>query len=439
LFAALYKDRLRFDHKRKRWLIWGEHHWREDEDGALRRYAKNAARQREVLARPLEEKEHEKQRIWAFESESRSRLDATLILAQSEVLLADAGTEWDADPWLLGVPNGVVDLRAGGLRVGRQNDKITVVTKATFDAQASCPRWHRFLNEIFEGDTELIDYVWRAVGYSASGHTSEQCLFLCHGRGANGKSTLLETLRFALGEYAYNTPFSTLELQSRSSIPNDVAALAGRRLVVSSETNESSRFNEARVKALTGGDTITARLLYKEFFEFGPTAKYWLALNHVPSVKDDSHGFWRRVRLIPFLHKFEGQEQNMRLTAELQGEAPGILAWMVSGCLEWRRRGLASPQQVKSATESFRQLMDAVGEFIEDECVLDTGAEVSSADIWTSYLDYCNENREQPPLTRKEFSARLEAKGLSRARTDDRKRTRIWKGIRLKTSLESYA
>ena len=437
LFAALYQDRLRFDHKRKRWLIWRDQHWRADEDGALRRYAKSTARQRAILARHLEEKEREKQRNWASVSESRPRLDAMLILAQSEVLLADAGTDWDANPWLLGVPNGVVDLRTGNLRAGGLNDKITLVTKAAFDAHASCPRWLRFLNEIFEGNAELIDYVWRAVGYSVSGNTSEQCLFLCHGQGANGKSTLLEILRFLLGEYAYNTPFSTLELQSRSSIPNDVAALASRRLVVSSETNESSRLNEARVKALTGSDTITARLLYKEFFEFGPTAKYWLAVNHVPSVKDDSHGFWRRVRLIPFLHTFEEHQQDPHLKEELQAEAPGILAWMVSGCLEWQKRGLDCPQMVKSATESFRQQMDVVGEFIEDECVLDTGAEVSSADIWATYLDYCEANREQHPLTRREFSARLEAKRLSRSRMDDRMRTRIWKGVRLKTSLES--
>ncbi len=166
-----------------------------------------------------------------LESESRYRLDAALKLAQSVRSLADPGIDWDADPWLLGVANGVVDLRSGTLRRGSPSDRITIHTDIQFDSSALCPRWNQFLVEVFEDNQELIDFVQRAVGYSLTGDTSEQCLFLIFGGGSNGKSTFLEVLRRVAGGYGHNMPFSTLEIKARTSIPNDVAALAGRRLV----------------------------------------------------------------------------------------------------------------------------------------------------------------------------------------------------------------
>ena len=228
-----------------------------------------------------------------------------LRLAQSELPITDSGENWDSDPWLLGVANGVVNLKTGKLLQGNPLQQIKLHTDVAFDPAARCPQWEQFLADVFKGDAELIGFIQRAVGYSLTGDTSEQCLFLCYGGGSNGKSTFLEVLLHVLGQYAHSLPFSAFELQARSSIPNDVASVVGKRFVTAGETSESARFNEARIKGLTGSDTLSARFLHGEFFSFKPAAKIWLAFNHKPGVADDSQGFWRRIRLIPFEREFK--------------------------------------------------------------------------------------------------------------------------------------
>ena len=244
-----------------------------------------------------------------------------------------------------------MNLQTGRLLNGTLSQRITRHTDVAFDPAAQCPQWERFQADIFNGDAELVTFIHRAIGYSLTGDTSEQCLFPCYGGGANGKSTFLEVVRHVLGGYAHNLPFSAFELHARSSIPNDVASIVGKRFATACETNESARFNEARVKALTGSDTISARFLYSEFFSFTPTAKIWLAFNHKPVVADDSEGFWRRIHLIPFLREFKGDAADKDLKAKLCSEAPGILAWAVRGCLAWRTEGLQPPATVKAVTQ----------------------------------------------------------------------------------------
>jgi putative DNA primase/helicase len=292
-FAARYGSDVRFDHRRARWLLWRGHRWQPDADAEVRRLAKDAMRERFKDAALLDDPEARARAAkWSIASESRGRLDALAYLAQAERPIADDGLAWDTDPMLLGVANGVVDLRTGEFRAGRRGDQITMSTAVAFDREATCPRWQRFLVEVFV-HPELVTYIQRAIGYSLTGDVSEQCLFLGYGAGANGKGTFTKTLMGMLGEYAYNMPFSTIELHARAAIPNDLAALVGRRFVVASETNDGSRLNEARVKALTGCDPITARFLHSEFFTFEPCAKFWLSVNHKPVVRDDSYGFWR--------------------------------------------------------------------------------------------------------------------------------------------------
>ena len=253
LFAHLYGDRLRYDHRRKRWLLWGSHSWMPDQKSQVTRMAKEAARHRFQQAASIDNlREREAEARWAIQSENKFRIDAMLNLARAEKPIAEAGDRWDLDSWLLGVANGVLNLRTGDLRPGTQSDCITMTTDVPFDPQATCPRWERFVAEIFAGDDELIDYIQRASGYSLTGDTSEQCHFLCWGEGWNGKTTFQRVQRDVLGDYGANTPFSTLEMSARSSIPNDLAALQGRRLVTASELNEAVRLNEARLKMLAG-------------------------------------------------------------------------------------------------------------------------------------------------------------------------------------------
>jgi putative DNA primase/helicase len=429
MFAHESKDDLRYDHSRKRWLVWGGHWWLEDRDGLVHRRALSIARMRgQGLPGARDDEEREEERKWAIGSESRARLDAMVKLAESAYPLADAGDGWDSDPMLLGVGNGVIDLRTGVLRKGRPADRITLHMDLNFDPHAESPRWEQFLREVFCGDEALIEFVQQAVGYNLTGLTSEQCLFLCYGTGANGKSTFLEVLRHIWGGYGYNLPFSAFELKARSAISNDIAAIAGKRLVTALETNESVQLNEARIKALTGCDPITARYLYREYAVFPPTAKLWLAFNHLPDAADDSHGFWRRIRLIPFEQQFTGEQADKDLLAKLKAEAPGILNWALKGLRKYKQTGLSVPPAVVAASDTYRKESDRLEDFIEERCVVAESAQVEAAALWTEYLLWVEDNLERTPLDRKGFTRRLEAKGFKKVRCGHN-RDWTWVGI----------
>lgn len=436
LFAGLFRDRLRFDHARKRWLLWSEHWWTLDVDGELMRMAKQAARFRLTNSATFGDAEKCKSEAqWALQSESYPRLKAMLALAPSVRPLADDGSNWDNDPWLLGVANGVVDLKAARLRPGKPGDLITLHTGIPFDPEAKCPRWDRFLEEIFDDDPDLTSYINRAVGYALTGDTSEQCFFCCYGEGANGKTTLLNAIRHVVGDYACNLPFSAFELAARSAIPNDIATLPGRRFVTAIETDESAVLNTARIKALTGGDPITARLLYRDLFTFNPIAKFWLAFNHRPVVADDSHGFWRRVHLIPFNRQFD-PDAEPDLSDKFRAEAQGILAWAVRGCLEWQTEGLTPPASVLQATNAYREDSDPLRNLVADRCILHPDAQISVAELWGEYVEWCLQTGEQHPFARPEFTRRLEALGCRKIRCGHN-RDWTWLGICRKQDAEA--
>lgn len=336
LIAELYGDVLRFDHKQSRWLVWDKsrRQWSEDRSHTILRFALAAARRRRTLAAKITNADDANRQFrWGFESENRYRLDAAIEIVMSLPPVCDAGEGWDADPLLLGVANGIIDLRTGELREETQADRVTKHSPIRYDPDADCPRFRQFLGEIFNGDDELYWYEWKALGYCLTGLTREQWAFFNHGGGWNGKTTEAEILRHIFGDYAINLPFSALELKNRNS--NDLVALAGARFVTAAEINEGVRLNEARVKALTGSDAVTARRLYCESFTFHPTHKFWLSVNHKPIIADDSEGMWRRVHLIPYKVQFKGEKADRQLPEKLLAEAPGILAWMVQGCLLW--------------------------------------------------------------------------------------------------------
>ncbi len=431
LFAKLFGQDLRYDHASDRWLVWQEQWWVEDPTAAVLLLAKRSARWRARQYSKIDDpEERDRQYEWAMRSETRSRLEATLKLAQSEPPIADSGRHWDSDPMLLGVTNGVVDLRMGKLRPGERSDLITMHIDLAFDSKASCPRWNKFLGEIFGGDKQPIEFVQRAVGYCLTGDTREQVLFMCYGTGANGKSTFLDVLRFVFGPYAYNLPFSAFELKARSSIPNEIASLNGKRFVTAIETNESVELNEGRIKALTGSDPITARFLYQEFFTFEPTGKFWLAFNHKPRVSDDSPGFWRRVMLIPFMQQFSDSKRDSALAGKLKAEAPGILNWAIQGALKWQAQGLGAPEVVIKASDQYRRDSDPVGDFLDERCTANQTAQATAASMWTEYERWAADNGERP-LDRKSFSQKLQARGFSKARLGH-DRTWTWLGISLK-------
>jgi putative DNA primase/helicase len=432
LFAAIYGEIVRFDHKQQRWLIWDgkRRRWAEDTQGKTRGLMKATARQRhEIAFKSVESEERTRQVRWALGSESYYRIDKALELAKSETPISDDGEGWDADPWLLGVANGVVDLRTGTLRSECPGDRITKHSPVQYDPSAKCLRFEQFVSEIFNGDSETIRFVQKAVGYSMTGVVTEQCLFCCYGSGANGKSTLFGVLHhiLGLGEYAANLPFSALELQNRNN--NDLAMLVGARFATAAETREGARLNEQRIKSLTGGDPITAKWLYHDPFTFQPTHKHWLAFNHKPVIADETEGMWRRVRFIPFTRQFMQKEQDRDLLDTLKAEAPGILAWAVKGCLLWQREGLGIPPAVAEATSAYREESDHLGQFTDECCICDAGASVPSTDLWRRYCRWVEEN-EEVPLSRQVFAERMEKRGFRRGRSGH-EGTRTWEGIRL--------
>ena len=264
-----------------------------------------------------------------------------------------AGDEWDPDPWGLGVKNGVVTLDTGTLRDGRAEDFITKVALITFDVGADCPRWLQILDEIFADNPELVAYMKRVAGYILTGITTEQCFFVLHGVGANGKTTFIETLRHVLGhDFCWSMPFPSASW-SDSISEYQRAELVGRRLVVTSELSRQKELNAELVKSLTGSDRINARRVRERPFTFTPTAKFVLAVNDPPVIEDTSVGMWRRVKLIPFLQSFDTPD--MTLGDALRAEAPGILTWAVEGCLEWQKGGLQPPECVEIATAEYRR------------------------------------------------------------------------------------
>jgi putative DNA primase/helicase len=434
LFAHLNSSVLRYDHRRKKWLRWAGHTWVIDQDKYVYRLAKDAARNRLQAASQIEGDDERRAAVrWALDSEQTRSITACLAQAAATADLADTGENWNSNPYLFAVKNGIVDLRTGQLRAGRQSDRITLKSAVEFNAAASCTRWKQFLAEVFGGDEELIGYVQRAVGYCLTGDTSEQILFLAHGDGSNGKTTLLNVLGHLTGDYSHNLPFSSFEIKSRTAIPNDVAAIVGKRFVTSVETGEAQRLNEARIKALTGGDPISARYLNAEFFTFRPVAKFWLAFNHKPQVRDDSFGFWRRIHYLPFTQTFDGASKDPHLEQKLLAEISGILNWAIAGCLKWQEEGLQMPASMKAATKQYQDESDVLVEFYEDCCVLEPGAWESTQNLFNSYSVWTKEHAEKHPFERSAFTTRLsKVPGLSPKKAG-KDGTRGWEGIRLKS------
>src|ERR1700751_490962 len=285
-FAYRHGEDFRFDHAKDNWLAWNDRYWIEDRDGEADRAALETARERLSAAALIEHDEDRKAGIqWALASESVHRRKTMLISARSVKTLATRTTDYDQDAFLLTVGNGTLDLRTGKLREARREDLITRATDVPYDPLATAPRWEHFLYEVFGGDSEIIEYVQRAVGYSLTGDTRERCFFLLCGSGANGKTTFLETIVRLLGTHASTAPFSAFLVQHNQGSPrNDLAALCGARFVKAAEAEHKASLDEAIMKQLTGEDTISVRFLFREVFEYRPQFKIWLATNHKPAI-----------------------------------------------------------------------------------------------------------------------------------------------------------
>jgi P4 family phage/plasmid primase-like protien len=428
LVAAHGQD-MRFCRELGAWLIWTGTHWEHDGTGRANRLAKATAK---AIWREIDRAEtvEEKKAIagHAARSESSRSISAMLQLAETEPGVPIRQSKLDQDAWALSVQNGTLDLRTGELREHRRDDYITHLVPITFDPLAACPRFEQFLDEIMKGRRGLIEYLQRIIGYCLTGSVRERALLIFWGHGANGKSTLLELIADLLGEYAAKTPISTLMVKQGDAIPNDVARLRGKRFVYASEGEEGKRLAEAKIKELTGNERMVARFMHAEFFEFEPQFKIVVGTNHKPEINGTDDAIWDRVKLIPFEARFEGQAADPHLGDKLRAELPGIFAWAVRGCLEWRRSGLKAPGEVTRAVEGYRIEMDSVAQFLAECCVVDRGAQVPMGVLYMAYEAWCRDTGARA-IGPKHFARRLGERGAERAKGTGG--VRLWLGIGL--------
>src|SRR5215203_1518409 len=427
-FVDAHHDSVLWCPARKSFLCWGGKQYAWDERGDVVKLAHATARSIFHEAADAESEEEQKAITkWALASQNESRINA--MLSQSKPYLAVGMEELDRDPWLVNCQNGTLDLRTGKLKDHDPGDRITKIVPVDYDPDAPAPRFKRFLKEALMDDA-LIKFVKRYSGYTLSGITRERLLTILYGFGKNGKTTLAELLRDVMGDYATNTDTETLLMKRYQGVGNDVAALKGARFVSAAEVEQGRRLAESKVKQLTGRDTVTARFLFGEPFNFTPEFKLWLSTNNKPVIQGTDDAIWDRIRLIPFTQRFDGGRQDPKLPEKLRCELAGVLAWMVEGCLEWQEHGLGEPKAVRDATDQYRNEMDTLAAFLDEECVIAASCKVLAERLYQTYAMWCDKSGEhkQP---KKAFVARLDERGFKRRRETAgvNKGRYIWHGI----------
>lgn len=432
--AEAFRDRygaiVRYDHQTESWVIWKEHHWEPDADEAIRRLAVKHVRAWQREATDLKsDTVRAATLIFTMKLEKRSAIENFLFEAKSMNPINTDGLGWDLNPWQLGCANGVVDLQSGSVASGQPADMLTEQVGTSYDADATCPRWMQFLEEVFDNDPAIIHYVHLALGYSLTGDMREQCFFLAVGTGSNGKSVFLETLEYVLGTYGHRAPMRVF-VSGAEDEKFHFADFRGRRLIFAAETKPGGRMNEHVLKNLTGGESLRVERKYGDPFTIKPQAKIWLGVNHHPKVMDDSYGFWRRVRIIPFTRTFSGSTDDRNLGATLKAEAAGILAWMVRGCLLWQRHGLDAPPGVVLATDAYQQSEDPLTEFFEQCTEVEKEAKTSFPMLYAAYSAWAKGQgfKEKEILSVRAVGLNLQKRPFERSKVYG---STVYKGLKL--------
>jgi putative DNA primase/helicase len=416
LLIAEHAHRLRYVPERGHWLTWNGTRWAwaADESPAIQAML--------ATIRAIQPADNA-QAKWKTRSLNYRPLQQAIHVARTDPAMQAPIDRLDADPYALNTPTGVVDLRTGRLSESRPEHLHTRLTGAPYDPAADYPDWQKFLNDTFGDDEALTSFVQRVVGYSISGVVTHHILPFCHGSGGNGKSVFIETVLRVIGDYGTTAPPDFLLAGGRDD-EAAVARLTGQRLVVCSEVNPSAKFNEARIKHLTGGDTITARFLYGQHFTFQPTHKLWLLGNHQPRVDAGGDSFWRRLRLVPFLRTVAAENVIVDLAERLaRNEGPGILAWIVAGARLALAGGLREPEAVLAATAQYAEEEDTLRRFADERLHVGGGdlVRIEMRELRSAYEQWCFVEGEKP-LTTQMFGRELRGRfGIGMAKSHGRR------------------
>jgi putative DNA primase/helicase len=415
------------------WMVWDGAGWQEDGEGDVARRFSDLAR---AALREAAGIENEQLRASAARQALRLQSAATaknaIGLAQNFPAISTKVAELNSDPFLLGTPNGQVNLLTGKFHAGNRSSLITRRVTAPFDPGATCPRWRRFISEVAQEDPDLVRYLHKAVGYSFTGSMADQIFFFLFGGGSNGKSVFVETLQRLAGNYSMKASASLLlvEANVRASDPkNELAELPGVRFLSGPEVKQHSRLNEGVVKDITGGDSLRGEAKYERGFRFIPACKLWFFGNHKPAISGTDHGIWRRVRMIPFEARFEGKTRDSRLQETLHREMPGILNWIIAGAQLWRAEGLNdSPACVTLATADYRATEDVLGIFIHECLEEGTGFMIRKKVVFDSYQRWAVAQGLRTPMTAIQLTKQLKARGFHDGEGSD-----YWRGWTLRS------
>ena len=416
-FAERHAGNLRYCHTSGAWYTRTQTHWRRDDSMAAFAWARDICR--------------EANRLGLANLKKTATAAAVERAARSDRRLAVTSSIWDRDPFLLGTPGGVVDLRTGELRPARADDYITKQCAVAPGKSAEPPRWLKFLEQATCGDQSLIRFLQQISGYALTGDVREHALFFTHGSGGNGKGVFVHTLKGVWGDYATVAPMETFTESHGDRHPTELAMLQGSRLTVSEESEAGRNWNSARIKTLTGGDPVTARFMRQDFFTFLPTWKLLLVGNHQPLLRHVDDALVRRFNIIPFSHKPTSPDRE--LESKLREEWPDILSWAIEGAIDWQANGLVRPAVVAKATSSYFENQDLAGGWIDEHCDVSPRHSETLKRLFESWAAFADANGVNPGKSQT-LSDELGRRGFERIRDTAGIRGRGFLGLRLATT-----
>jgi len=414
IFKNLFQYKAKFDHSIGKWKIWDGNMWVIDDSKGVFQYGIDVARARQKNALTFADSQQKSDHFkFGVLSENVHKIKSMLEIASGLEGLSTSAKDWNNNPSLFQMKNGVFDLEKQKFMPGNPEWMICQSSDIIYDKEEECPQFDKFLEDIMNGDPKMVDFLVRVLGYSLSGHTDEQCMFLLVGDGANGKSVLLQLMNHLLGDYHQNSRFDAFLHKSNHHSSHDIARLYNSRVVTANESGASKRWDVEKIKEITGGDIITARPMYKESFTYKSIMKLWCATNELPKVDDFSHAFWRRIKVIPFTRRFDGKDRDPDILNKLKTESSGILNKLFHGFADWRKEGLKEPEIVSKAVNHYRTDSDEVALFVA-ECLVkgrDNKGEVTSTSLYKTFKEWWQNNYSERCLSQIAFGRRMNQLG----------------------------